>query len=75
MTPQHQYSVGETVHYLSSPDNPYKASGDYHIVRLLPFEGTNLQYRVRSRLENFERNTAEWQLAVNPQQPAFNYHD
>jgi len=71
MTRQHQYSVGETVHYLSSPDNPYKNSGDYRILRLLPFEGANLQYRIRSTLENFDRIAAEWQLGVKSAQPGF----
>lgn len=71
MTHEHQYSVGETVHYLSSPDNPYKTSGDYRILRLLPIEGADLQYRIRSTLESFDRIAAEWQLGVNSRQPGF----
>ena len=71
MTVQHQYSIGEIVHYLSSQRDASKASGSYRIVRQLPIEGPDLQYRIRSMLENFDRVAFEWQLGVIPPHPGF----
>lgn len=64
MPTQHQYSVGETVHYLSSPRDAYRAPGVYRIVRLLPIERSDCQYWIRSALENFDRVAFEWELGV-----------
>ncbi|HEY7747671.1 MAG TPA: hypothetical protein VH933_03260 [Aestuariivirgaceae bacterium] len=71
MTTQHRYAVGETVHYFASPTNPYRSSGDYRIVRLLPMDGPYLQYKVRSALENFDRVAFEWQLTTDSRYPGF----
>jgi hypothetical protein len=64
MPAQHQYSVGENVHFLSSPKDAYRAPGVYRIVRLLPIEGPDCQYWIRSALENFDRVAFEWELGV-----------
>jgi hypothetical protein len=64
MPAQHQYSVGETVRYLTSPRDAYRAPGVYRIVRLLPIEGPECQYWIRSALENFDRVAFEWELGV-----------
>ena len=71
MTTQHRYAVGETVHYFASPTNPYRSSGAYRIVRLLPLDGPYLQYEVRSPLESFDRVASEWQLSTNFRYPGF----
>ena len=65
MTTQHRYALGETVHYFVSPTNPYRSSGAYRIVRLLPMNGPYLQYEVRSMLEDFDRVAFEWQLSTS----------
>lgn len=71
MTTQHRYAIGETVHYFASPTDPYKGSGPYRVVAVLPREGRYLQYRLRSAQENFERVAFEWQLHVNSRYPGF----
>jgi hypothetical protein len=62
MTTQHRYAVGGTVYYFASPTNPYRSSGAYRIVRLLPMDGLYPRYKVRSTLEDFDRAAFEWQL-------------
>ena len=64
MTAQHQYSVGDDVHYLSSPKHAYRAPGTYRIVRLRPSEGVDCQYWIRSALENFDRIASESELGI-----------
>src|SRR5215207_5173335 len=64
MTAQHQYSVGDDVHYLSSPKHAYRAPGTYRIVRLRPSEGVDCLYWIRSALENFDRIASESELGI-----------
>ena len=64
MTAQHQYSVGDSVHYLSSTKSDYRAPGIYRIVRVRPSEGSDCQYWVRSALEDFDRIAWESELGV-----------
>jgi hypothetical protein len=64
MIAQHQYSVGDNVHYILSTKHDYRAPGIYRVVRLLPNEGSDYQYWVRSALENFDRIASESELAV-----------
>jgi hypothetical protein len=71
MTAQHRYAVGQTVYYFASPTNPYRSSGAYRIVRLLPMSGPYLQYDVRSTLEDFDRVASEWQLNTYSQYRGF----
>ncbi len=69
MTSEHQFSVGDIVHFLLSGRYDYRASGEYRIVRHMPNEGTHPQYRVRSDLEKFDRTAYEWQLGATASQP------
>lgn len=64
MIPQHQYSVGDNVQYVSSTKYDYRAPGTYRIVRLLPSENSDHQYWVRSALENFDRIALESEVAL-----------
>ncbi len=64
MIPQHQYSVGDNVQYVSSTKYDYRAPGTYRIVRLLPSEGSDHQYWVRSALEDFDRIAFESEVAL-----------
>jgi hypothetical protein len=41
------------------------ASGTYEVVRLLPTDGDDCQYRIKSSTEAFERVAKESQLALS----------
>jgi hypothetical protein len=58
----HKYSVGQTVFYTSSPITRPGASGSYKVVRLLPSDGDDYQYRIKNPGEAFERVAKESQL-------------
>jgi hypothetical protein len=64
MTTQHQYSIGDDVHYLSSSKYAFRAPGTYRIIRLRPSETSDCQYWVRSALEDFDRIAFESELGV-----------
>jgi len=58
----HKYHVGETVYYTSPTFGRAAASGSYTVVKLLPSEGDDFQYRIKSSGEAFERVAKESQL-------------
>jgi hypothetical protein len=58
----HKYQVGETVYYTSPSFGRAAASGSYTVVKLLPSEGDDFQYRIKSSGEAFERVAKESQL-------------
>jgi hypothetical protein len=58
----HKYRVGETVYYTSPTFGRAAASGSYIVVKLLPSEGDDYQYRIKSSGEAFERVAKESQL-------------
>jgi hypothetical protein len=58
----HKYQVGETVYYTSPTFGRAAATGSYTVVRLLPSEGDDYQYRIKSSGEAFERVAKESQL-------------
>jgi hypothetical protein len=60
----HKYRVGQTVFYTSSPVSRPGASGSYQVVRLLPSDGEDYQYRIKNPGEAFERVAKESQLEV-----------
>lgn len=60
----HKYSVGQTVFYTSSPISRPGASGSYKVVRLLPSDGDDYQYRIKNPGEAFERVAKESQLEL-----------
>ncbi len=60
----HRYRVGQTVFYTSSPISRPGASGSYKVVRLLPSDGDDYQYRIKNPGEAFERVAKESQLEV-----------
>ena len=60
----HKFSVGQTVFYTSSPISRPGASGSYQVVRLLPSDGEDYQYRIKNPGEAFERVAKESQLEV-----------
>jgi hypothetical protein len=58
----HKYHVGETVYFTSPSFGRTAASGSYTVVKLLPSEGDDYQYRIKSSGEAFERVAKESQL-------------
>jgi len=60
----HKFHVGQTVFYTSSPISRPGASGSYKVVRLLPSDGEDYQYRIKHAGEAFERVAKESQLEV-----------
>jgi hypothetical protein len=60
----HKFHVGQTVFYTSSPITRPGASGSYKVVRLLPSDGEDYQYRIKNPGEAFERVAKESQLEV-----------
>ncbi len=60
---RHKYKVGQSVTF-SPPRMTFAANArEYTIVRLLPFEGGDLQYRIKCAAEPFERTAREGDLA------------
>ena len=62
MLKSHKYTVGQTVRYMAGPLNRATADGSYKIIKLLPPEGDEHQYRIRNTEEAFERVAKESQL-------------
>jgi hypothetical protein len=59
----HKFKVGQTVQYTSGPYGRGGASGVYKVTHLLPPEGDDRQYRIKSASEPHERVVKESQLA------------
>ena len=58
----HKYQVGQVVYYTSPTFGRAAATGSYTVVKLLPSEGDDYQYRIKSSGEAFERVAKESQL-------------
>ncbi|MGJ4944667.1 hypothetical protein ACQR1W_29165 [Bradyrhizobium sp. HKCCYLS1011] len=60
---KHKFPVGSTVTFTASNISRPAATGTYEIIRQLPTEGDDCQYRIKSSTEAFERVARESQLA------------
>ena len=58
----HKYQIGETVFFTSPSFGRAAATGSYTVVKLLPSEGDDYQYRIKNSDEAFERVAKESQL-------------
>ena len=58
----HKYSIGQTVHFTSPLFSRAAAGGSYRVVRLLPPDDGDCQYRIKSIGEAYERVAKESQL-------------
>ena len=58
----HKYHVGEMVYYTSPTFGRAASAGSYTVVKLLPSESDDYQYRIKSSNEAFERVAKESQL-------------
>lgn len=61
---KHKFPIGTRVYYTASNVARPAATGTYEIIRLLPTEGDDCQYRIKSSTEAFERVATESQLAL-----------
>jgi hypothetical protein len=59
---RHKFRVGESVRFVSGPSARAGAGGSYKVVRVLPLEGDEQQYRIKSSSEPHERVARESQL-------------
>jgi hypothetical protein len=60
---QHKFKVGQLVDYSPNRMSIAGSSRGYKIMRLLPREGAELLYRIKSPAEAFERVAKEQDLA------------
>jgi hypothetical protein len=58
----HKFTIGQTVRYIAGPLNRASAEGSFQIVKLLPPDGDEHQYRIKNTEEAFERVAKESQL-------------
>jgi len=63
---EHRFRLGESVYFTSRPIGHMVANSSYEIVRLLPSDGSDYQYRIKSAKEAFERVARESQLEYSP---------
>ena len=60
MMPSHKFQIAETV--LLTSRNRNVPGGVYEITKLLPHNGSELEYRIKSEAEEFERVARERKL-------------
>lgn len=58
----HKFQVGQNVYFTSGPISRPGATGSYQVLKLLPSDGSDYQYRIKSPAEAFERVAKESQL-------------
>lgn len=58
----HKFKIGQSVNYTSGLIGAISANGIYTITQLLPLEGDNFRYRIKSAAEPHERVVKESQL-------------
>jgi hypothetical protein len=59
---EHKFQIGETVYFTSRPIGHMVANSTYEVVKLLPSDGADYQYRIKNANEAFERVARESQL-------------
>ncbi len=59
---EHKFNIGQTVYFTSRLIGHMHANSTYEIVRLLPSDGLDYQYRIKNPREAFERVAKESQL-------------
>jgi hypothetical protein len=58
----HKFNIGQSVSFVSGGVGRVAAIGDYRVIRLLPADDGDFQYRIKSLRENYERVAKESQL-------------
>jgi hypothetical protein len=60
----HKFAIGQVLDLLPNRGLSSRQAGECEILRLLPFEGHNVQYRVQSLLEKHQRIVSEADLRI-----------
>lgn len=60
----HRFTVGQIVRFSPGPREAAAPRGIFEVVRLLPPEAKNNQYRIKSTTDGHERVAKESQLAT-----------
>jgi hypothetical protein len=60
--PNHKFIVGQSVHYTGGPFGSANPNNVYTVTQLLPPEGGDFQYRIKSAAEQHERVAKESRL-------------
>jgi hypothetical protein len=63
---RHRFKVGQAVNFTPGRLAVPASSREYKVLRLMPFEGGDLLYRIKSAAETFERVAKESELAPLP---------
>lgn len=63
---EHKFQIGEVVYFTSRPIGHMLPNSSYEVVKLLPSDGADYQYRIKNPKEAFERVARESQLEYNP---------
>ena len=63
---KHKFTLGQTVRFIHRGYLASAARDDYKVTRLLPVEGLECEYRIKSADEPFERVARESQLERMP---------
>lgn len=66
LMPPHRYKAGQDVYFNPPKGAVQVASQKYKILRLLPLEGGEFSYRIKSATEHFERVAKESELSRSP---------
>jgi hypothetical protein len=64
--PRHRFKIGQAVSFTPGRLAVPASGREYKVLRLMPFEGGDLQYRIKSVGETFERVAKESELAPLP---------
>ena len=64
--PHHSFAVGQMLEFDPGKFDGTAARGSYAVVRLLPNDGSDREYRVRSARDGHERVVRESQLRRGP---------
>ncbi|MFZ1089917.1 MAG: hypothetical protein WAN75_11760 [Xanthobacteraceae bacterium] len=62
MKEEHKFRLGQSVYFASRPVGHMIRNSTYEVVRLLPSDGSDYQYRIKNPSEAFERVVRESQL-------------
>jgi hypothetical protein len=60
--PRHRFKVGQAVDFTPGRWGLPASSREYKVLKLMPFEGGDLLYRIKSATETFERVAKESEL-------------
>ena len=63
---EHKFHLGQSVYFTSRPIGHMIANSTYEVVRLLPSDGADFQYRIKNPKEAFERVVRESQIEYSP---------